>query len=173
MTIGIVQISSSDTKRQDLLLDKIIPRCIDITERRYTLVSSFNKSLYERVIGLGGTFVEYTAWEKDMSHSFRCPLSTWGVYTPSWRSAKAAAVPTPRHGTNSACNVRCHHRRQEDRDSKTPGLAAHRSCLRERHWQHTSDQEVPLSQLYTPLAVGGSRQYGLPTVAGHLKTDLA
>ena len=47
------------------------------------------------------------------------------------------------------------------------------SCLRKRHWQHTSDQEVPLSQLYTPLAVGGPRQYGLPTVAGHVKTDLA
>ena len=46
-----------------------------------------------------------------------CLLSTWGVYTPSWRNARAASVPTPRHGTNSACSVRCHRRRQEDRDS--------------------------------------------------------
>ena len=30
-----------------------------------------------------------------------------------------------------------------------------RNCLRKRHWQHTSDQEVPLIQLYTPLAAGG------------------
>ena len=36
-----------------------------------------------------------------------------------------------------------------------------------------SDQEVPLSQLHTPLAAGGPRQYGSPAVAGPMKTDLA
>ena len=52
-------------------------------------------------------------------------------------------------------------------------LAGEGGCLRKRHWHHTSDQEVPLSQLYIPLAAGGPKQYGLPTVASHLKTDLA
>ena len=61
------------------------------------------------------------------------------------------------------------------KDTKVPGCKASggSSCLRKRHWQHTSDQEVPLSQLYTPLAAGGPRQYGLPTVADHVKNDLA
>ena len=47
------------------------------------------------------------------------------------------------------------------------------ASAQEHHQQLTSDQEVPLSQLKTPLAAGGPRQYGLPTVAGHMKTDLA
>ena len=66
-------------------------------------------------------------------------------------------------------------RYRNTKDMKGPRCKAsgETSCLRKRHWQHTSDQEVPLSQLYTPLAVGGPRQYGLPTVAGHLKTPLA
>ena len=34
-----------------------------------------------------------------------------------------------------------------------------------------SDQEVPLSQLHTPLAAGGHRLYGSPAVAGPMKTD--
>ena len=36
-----------------------------------------------------------------------------------------------------------------------------------------SDQEVPLSQLHTPLAAGGPRQHGSPAVVGPVKTDLA
>ena len=64
-------------------------------------------------------------------------------------------------------------RNTKDTTAQDARLAGGSSCLRERHWQHTSDQEVPLSQLYTPPAAGGPRQYGLPTVAGHLKTDLA
>ena len=61
------------------------------------------------------------------------------------------------------------------KETSAPGckVSGRSSCLRERHWQHTLDHEVPLSQLYTPLAAGGPRQYGLPTVAGHVKTDLA
>ena len=61
-------------------------------------------------------------------------------------------------------------RKQQFQDARLEGAG---SCLHERHWQHTSDQEVPLSQLYTLLAAGGPRQYGLPTVAGHVKTNLA
>ena len=66
------------------------------------------------------------------------------------------------------------HSYRDTKETELPGCKASggRSCLRKRHWQHTSDQEVPLSQLYTPLAAGGPRQYGLPTVAGHLKIDL-
>ena len=60
-------------------------------------------------------------------------------------------------------------RKREFQDAKLAGGG----CLRKRHRQHTSDQEVPLSQLCAPLAAGGPRQYGLPTVAGHVKTDLA
>ena len=54
------------------------------------------------------------------------------------------------------------------KDTKVPRCKASggSSCLRKRHWQHTSDQEVPLIQLYTPLAAGGPKQYGLPTEAG-------
>ena len=61
LDLGIVQISSADTKRKELLLNKIIPKCIEISNGNYTLVSSLCETLKERVESLGGTFSEYTA----------------------------------------------------------------------------------------------------------------
>ena len=86
---------------------------------------------------------------------------------------QSEAVPIVRHENEFGMHDVPRYR--NTKDTKVPRCkeSGETSCLRKRHWQHTSDQEVPLSQLYTPLAAGGPRQYGLPTVAGHMKTDLA
>lgn len=76
MNLGIVQITSSDTKRKKLLVDKIIPKCIEISNGKYTLVSSYCPILKEAVEQLGGTFSEYKAWEKDMSRKWRQGLES-------------------------------------------------------------------------------------------------
>ena len=74
--LGIVQISSSDTKRKKLLMEKIIPKCIEISNRNYTLVSSHCDEMKKFVEDLGGTFSTYTAWERDMSRKWRQGIST-------------------------------------------------------------------------------------------------
>ena len=76
MNLGIVQITSANTKRKKLLVNKIIPKCIEISGGNYTLVSSFCPILKEAVEQLGGTFSEYTAWERDMSRKWRQGLET-------------------------------------------------------------------------------------------------
>lgn len=76
LNLGIVQISSADTKRKELLINKIIPKCVEISSGNYTLVSSFCETLKDRVESLGGTFSEYTAWERDMSRKWRQGIST-------------------------------------------------------------------------------------------------
>tara|TARA_R100000231_G_C5322673_1_gene163926 strand:- start:785 stop:1438 length:654 start_codon:yes stop_codon:yes gene_type:complete len=76
MNLGIVQITSANTKRKKLLVNKIIPKCIEISGGNYTLVSSFCPVLKEAVEQLGGTFSEYTAWERDMSRKWRQGLKT-------------------------------------------------------------------------------------------------
>lgn len=76
LDLGIVQITSADTKRKKLLLDTIIPKCIEISGGNYTLVSSLCEKLKDRVESLGGTFSTYTAWERDMSRKWRQGIST-------------------------------------------------------------------------------------------------
>lgn len=76
LDLGIIQISSGDTKRKDLLLNKIIPSCIEISNTNYTLVSSHNNEMKKLVQKLGGTFSEYTAWERDMSRKWRQGIAT-------------------------------------------------------------------------------------------------
>ena len=76
ISLGIVQISSADTKRKELLIEKIIPKCIEISNGNYTLVSSYSEELKTVVEKLGGTFSTYTAWERDMSRKWRQGIST-------------------------------------------------------------------------------------------------
>jgi len=78
LDLGIVQISSGDTKRKDLLLNKIVPFCVEISNGNYTLVSSHNDEMKSLVEELGGTFSEYTAWERDMSRKWRQGIATRG-----------------------------------------------------------------------------------------------
>ena len=61
-------------------------------------------------------------------------------------------------------------RKRGFQDAKRMGGAAASTSL---SGSTPSNQEVPLSQLNTPLAAGGPSQYGLPTVGSHVKTDLA
>ncbi len=76
LDLGIVQISSSNTKRKDLLINDIIPKCIDISNGNYTLVSSHSDELEKVVTDLGGLFSNFTAWERDMSRKWRQGIST-------------------------------------------------------------------------------------------------
>jgi GT2 family glycosyltransferase len=76
LDLGIVQISSGDTKRKDLLINKIIPSCIEVSSGNYTLVSSHNEEMKNLVEELGGVFSNYTAWERDMSRKWRQGIST-------------------------------------------------------------------------------------------------
>lgn len=73
MELGIIQITSKvkNKKRFDLLLNKAIPACMEASDGKYVLVSPENKTLKERVESLGGIFILYDAWEKDMSHKWR------------------------------------------------------------------------------------------------------
>ena len=84
MDLGIIQITNQDTKRFSLLVDKIIPACIDIAEGKYTLVSPPNDKLEEEVIRMGGIFSSYFAWDKDMSRKWRQGIQTrkeeWVVF---------------------------------------------------------------------------------------------
>ncbi len=72
---GIIQIttmpSKKNIKRMLDLKNEVIPKCIEASDGRYTLVSPPNRRLQETVESLGGTFVEYSAWEKDKSRKFR------------------------------------------------------------------------------------------------------
>ena len=76
LDLGIVQISSANTKRKDVLLNKIIPTCVEISGGNYTLVSSHDEEMKSLVGELGGTFSEYTAWERDMSRKWRQGIAT-------------------------------------------------------------------------------------------------
>lgn len=76
MNVGIVQITSAGQKRHELLTAEIVPACIELSRGCYSLVSPSNPDLMELVTGLGGTFVEYDAWERDMSRKWRQGLST-------------------------------------------------------------------------------------------------
>lgn len=73
--LGIIQITTAPSKRnikRMMALNKeIIPKCIEVTGGKYTLVSPPNSRLQETVESLGGEFVEYFAWEKDKSRKFR------------------------------------------------------------------------------------------------------
>jgi GT2 family glycosyltransferase len=74
--LGIIQITNKNTKRLALLIDKIIPSCIQISNTKYTLVSPPNSQLEHSVKKLGGTFSPYHAWDKDMSHKWRQGIPT-------------------------------------------------------------------------------------------------
>jgi hypothetical protein len=76
MNLGIVQITNESEIRRKLLLDKIIPWCIEISNKNYTLVSPYNKELKEKVESLGGIFSVFSAWERDMSRKWRQGLQT-------------------------------------------------------------------------------------------------
>ena len=66
------------------------------------------------------------------------------------------------------------HHYRNTKETELPGYKSSggRSWLRKLHWQHTSDQEVPLSQLYTS-GCRGAQAVQLAPVAGHMKIDLA
>ena len=53
------------------LKNEVIPACVEASKGNYTLVSPENRRLKEAVESLGGTFIEYSAWEKDKSRKFR------------------------------------------------------------------------------------------------------
>ena len=76
MDFGIVQITNSNTKREKLLVEEIIPKCIELTKGNYTLVAPENPTLQDAVESRGGTFSLYTAWDKDMSRKWRQGISS-------------------------------------------------------------------------------------------------
>lgn len=74
MTFGAVQITSrfkQNNKRFMNLMDKIIPKMIEIFGDKYVLVSPPNSGLQEHVSSLGGKFIEFNAWDKDKNRKFR------------------------------------------------------------------------------------------------------
>lgn len=74
MDIGIIQITSNFKEQNQRFFDlkeKIIPKLCDITSGKYTLVSPPNESLRQTVESNGGTFIEYSAWDKDKNRKFR------------------------------------------------------------------------------------------------------
>ena len=76
MDFGIVQITNQNTKREKLLINEIIPKCITMTNGKYTLVSPENSALQQTVEEQGGIFSLYGAWDKDMSRKWRQGIST-------------------------------------------------------------------------------------------------
>lgn len=72
---GIIQVttapSKKNIKRMINLKNEVIPSCIEASGGKYTLVSPKNERLRDTVESLGGTFIEYAAWEKDKSRKFR------------------------------------------------------------------------------------------------------
>ena len=84
MDFGIIQITNKNTKRAPLLIEKIIPQCIKISQGKYTLVSPPNNLLETAVKEMGGVFSPYLSWDKDMSHKWRQGLETrkeeWVVF---------------------------------------------------------------------------------------------
>lgn len=76
MNLGIVQITNQNAVRRELLLETIIPKCIEVSNGNYTLVAPHNKDLKNSVESLGGVFSEFTAWEKDMSRKWRQGIQT-------------------------------------------------------------------------------------------------
>jgi GT2 family glycosyltransferase len=71
--LGIIQVTSAinSDERYKALTDQIIPKCIEVAGGHYTIVSPPNDHLSEYVQSQGGTFIEYTGWEKDKSRKFR------------------------------------------------------------------------------------------------------
>ena len=89
---GIIQITTAPSKknlsRMINLKDEVVPACIEASKGNYTLVSPENRRLKEAVESLGGTFLEYNAWEKDKSRKFRDGLRTrneeWIGFWDDW-----------------------------------------------------------------------------------------
>lgn len=78
MIIPIIQITSipktKNNERFHKLKDLVIPKCVEISEKNYFLVSPISEEtlqLKETVESLGGKFIPFTAWEKDMSRKWR------------------------------------------------------------------------------------------------------
>lgn len=76
MNLGIIQITNKNTKRVSLLVEKIIPTCIDISQKNYTLVSPPHEDLAAAVTKMGGEFSSYEGWDKDMSRKWRQGLQS-------------------------------------------------------------------------------------------------
>ena len=76
MDLGIIQITSQvkNEERYALLKELCIPSCLEASDGKYVLVSPENEDLKQYVEGLGGQFARYDAWEKDMSHKWRCGM---------------------------------------------------------------------------------------------------
>jgi hypothetical protein len=74
--IGLIQITTKDSKRKELLIDKIIPACCQMAKGRYTLVAPLDRELAATTAKHHGLFVAYTGWEKDMSRKWRQGLGT-------------------------------------------------------------------------------------------------
>jgi len=71
--LGAIQVTSAvkSVDRLDSLKNRIIPKWIEVTEGKYTLVSPPHPELQETVEKLGGHFLVYTSWEVDKSRKFR------------------------------------------------------------------------------------------------------
>ena len=55
----------------DSAQNTIVPKLVDISQGKYTLVSPANSQLQETVETAGGHFLEYSGWEVDKSRKFR------------------------------------------------------------------------------------------------------
>ena len=73
MELGVIQITSEikSTERYENLLGRVVPKCIEISGGKYTIISPENAQLREHVERLGGNFVQYVGWERDKSRKFR------------------------------------------------------------------------------------------------------
>ena len=79
MNFGIIQITSNfkqKNKRFNDLKEKIIPKLTSISKGNYTLVSPPNDELQEIVESNGGTFLKYSAWNRDKNRKFREGIKT-------------------------------------------------------------------------------------------------
>jgi len=71
--LGVIQVTSAakNPARQQQLQNTIVPKLVDISQGKYTLVSPANSQLQETVETAGGHFLEYSGWEVDKSRKFR------------------------------------------------------------------------------------------------------
>jgi len=71
--LGIIQVTSEvrNHERYHRLMMEIIPKCVEVSGGRYTLVSPANEHLAEHTAHYGGHFLEYSGWERDKSRKFR------------------------------------------------------------------------------------------------------
>jgi len=79
MDLGIVQVTSEledNHPRHTLMLERVIPRCIEASNQKYVLVAPRESLLTQLVNELGGTAIIYKGWDVDKMRKFRLGIQS-------------------------------------------------------------------------------------------------